>query len=76
MTINNNTLPLLASYTPGQIEFIKFLQSNRGALTVYDICTVSQGLGDAAVQERVCGCARVDRGYEDSSCGSRQLLHS
>ena len=42
MTINNNTLPLLASYTPGQIEFIKFLQSNRGALTVYDTCTVSR----------------------------------
>jgi hypothetical protein len=42
MTTNNNTLPLLASYTPGQIEFIKFLQSNRGALTVYDTCTVSR----------------------------------
>ena len=37
MTTNNNTLPLLASYTPGQIEFIKFLQTNRAALTVYDI---------------------------------------
>jgi hypothetical protein len=42
MTTNNNTLPLLASYTPGQIEFIKFLQTNRGALTVYDTCTVSR----------------------------------
>jgi len=42
MTTNNNTLPLLASYTPGQIEFIKFLQANRTALTVYDTCTVSR----------------------------------
>lgn len=42
MTTNNNTLPLLASYTPGQIEFIKFLQANRAALTVYDTCTVSR----------------------------------
>ena len=42
MTTNNNTLPLLASYTPGQIEFIKFLQTNRAALTVYDTCTVSR----------------------------------
>lgn len=45
MTTNNantNTLPLLASYTPGQIEFIKFLQTNRTALTVYDTCTVSR----------------------------------
>jgi hypothetical protein len=42
MTTHNNTLPLLASYTPGQIEFIKFLQSNRAALTVYDACTVSR----------------------------------
>ena len=42
MTTTNNTLPLLASYTPGQIEFIKFLQSNRTALTVYDTCTVSR----------------------------------
>ena len=42
MTTNNNTLPLLASYTPGQIEFIKFLQTHRAALTVYDTCTVSR----------------------------------
>ena len=42
MTTANNTLPLLASYTPGQIEFIKFLQTNRAALTVYDTCTVSR----------------------------------
>ena len=42
MTTHNNTLPLLASYTPGQIEFIKFLQANRAALTVYDTCTVSR----------------------------------
>ena len=45
MTTNNantNSLPLLASYTPGQIEFIKFLQANRAALTVYDTCTVSR----------------------------------
>jgi hypothetical protein len=42
MTTTNNTLPLLASYTPGQIEFIKFLQAHRAALTVYDTCTVSR----------------------------------
>lgn len=42
MTTSNNTLPLLASYTPGQIEFIKFLQTNRASLTVYDTCTVSR----------------------------------
>ena len=42
MNTNTNTLPLLASYTPGQIEFIKFLQTNRAALTVYDTCTVSR----------------------------------
>ena len=42
MTTSNNTLPLLASYTPGQIEFIKFLQTHRAALTVYDTCTVSR----------------------------------
>lgn len=42
MNTNTNTLPLLASYTPGQIEFIKFLQTNRTALTVYDTCTVSR----------------------------------
>ena len=30
---HNNTISLLASYTPGQIEFIKFLQTNRAALT-------------------------------------------
>ena len=27
--LNTNSFPLLASYTPGQIEFIKFLQANR-----------------------------------------------
>lgn len=42
MTTNNNTLPLLDSYTPGQIEFIKFLQTHRATLTVYDTCTVSR----------------------------------
>lgn len=49
MNTNTNSLPLLASYigsaasyTPGQIEFIKFLQANRAALTVYDTCTVSR----------------------------------
>lgn len=44
MNTNTNTTSslLLASYTPGQIEFIKFLQSNRTALTVYDSCTVSR----------------------------------
>jgi hypothetical protein len=42
MTTNNNTLPLLASYTPGQIEFIKFLQTHRASLTVYDHCTVNR----------------------------------
>lgn len=45
-TNTNNTNPnapaLLASYTPGQIEFIKFLQSNRAALTIYDGCVVSR----------------------------------
>lgn len=42
MTTTNNTISLLASYTPGQIEFIKFLQTHRAALTLYDICTVSR----------------------------------
>ena len=42
MTTANNSFPLLASYTPGQIEFIKFLQTHRAALTVYDTCTVSR----------------------------------
>ena len=42
MNTNTNSLPLLDSYTPGQIEFIKFLQANRAALTVYDTCTVSR----------------------------------
>lgn len=42
MNTNTNTLPLLDSYTPGQIEFIKFLQANRATLTVYDTCTVSR----------------------------------
>jgi hypothetical protein len=42
MTTTNNTLPLLASYTPGQIEFIKFLQTHRASLTVYDHCTVNR----------------------------------
>ena len=41
-TNNSTTALLLASYTPGQIEFIKFLQTNRTALTVYDSCTVSR----------------------------------
>lgn len=44
MNTNTNTsvVSLLASYTPGQIEFIKFLQANRKDLTVYDDCTVSR----------------------------------
>lgn len=42
MTTTNNTLPLLASYTPGQIQFITFLQTHRTALTVYNNCTVSR----------------------------------
>ena len=41
-TLNTNSFPLLASYTPGQIEFIKFLQANRLTLTVYDTCTVNR----------------------------------
>lgn len=41
-TNNFNSSLLLASYTPGQIEFIKFLQSNRKSLTVTDACTVSR----------------------------------
>jgi hypothetical protein len=40
--LNTNSFPLLASYTPGQIEFIKFLQANRLSLTVYDTCTVNR----------------------------------
>lgn len=47
---NNTSLPLLDSYTQGQIEFIKFLQANRISLTVYNTdsdpvhkpCTVSR----------------------------------
>lgn len=39
---NTPASPMLASYTPGQIEFIKFLHANRAALTVYDTCTVSR----------------------------------
>lgn len=43
MSNNSTTVPsLLASYTPGQIDFINFLQVNRKALTVYDTCTVSR----------------------------------
>lgn len=35
-------MTLLTSYTPGQIEFIKFLHDNRKSLTVYNDCTVSR----------------------------------
>lgn len=40
-TANTNTV-LLASYTPGQIAFISWLQSNRTKITVFDDCTVSR----------------------------------
>jgi hypothetical protein len=33
---------LLESYTPGQIEFIRFLQDHRSEITVYDTCTVTR----------------------------------
>lgn len=39
---NNDPFLLLASYTPGQIDFIKFLQMNRNSITVYDTCTVTR----------------------------------
>ena len=35
-------MTLLTSYTPGQIEFIKFLHDNRKTITVYNDCTVSR----------------------------------
>ena len=41
-TNNSTTALLLASYTPGQIAFIKFLHDNRKHLTVTDSCTVSR----------------------------------
>jgi len=40
-TNNTNTL-LLASYTPGQIAFIKWMQDNRTDLTLFDECTVAR----------------------------------
>ena len=44
MTTTNTTVShtLLASYTPGQIAFINWLQSNRTKITVFDECTVSR----------------------------------
>jgi len=33
---------LRTSYTPGQIEFIRWVHAHRTALTVYDECTVSR----------------------------------
>jgi hypothetical protein len=41
-TNNTNNTLLLASYTPGQIAFIKWMQDNRTDLTVFDECTVSR----------------------------------
>lgn len=35
-------MTLLTSYTPGQIEFIKFLHDNRKNITVYNDCTVTR----------------------------------
>lgn len=43
--LNKKEMPsmtLLTSYTPGQIEFIKFLHAHRTALTVYNECSVSR----------------------------------
>lgn len=33
---------ILHSYTPGQIEFIKWLQCNRNTLVVFDDCTIER----------------------------------
>lgn len=38
----NNTNIMLPSYTPGQIEFITWLQSRRDKIAVFDECTVSR----------------------------------
>jgi len=40
MNTNNNIM--LASYTPGQIAFISWLQGNRDKIAVFDECTVSR----------------------------------
>ena len=40
MNTNNNIM--LASYTPGQIAFITWLQGNRDKIAVFDQCTVSR----------------------------------
>lgn len=40
-TANTNSL-LLASYTPGQIAFITWLQGQRDKISVFDECTVSR----------------------------------
>lgn len=42
MTTTNTNSLLLASYTPGQIAFITWLQSNRDKISVFDDCTVSR----------------------------------
>lgn len=42
MNTNTNNTLLLASYTPGQIAFITWLQSNRDKISVFDDCTVSR----------------------------------
>lgn len=42
MTTPNTNSLLLASYTPGQIAFITWLQSNRDKISVFDECTVSR----------------------------------
>ena len=41
MNNSNNNL-MLASYTPGQIAFITWLQGNRDKIAVFDECTVSR----------------------------------
>lgn len=42
MTTTNTNSLLLASYTPGQIAFITWLQGNRDKIAVFDECTVSR----------------------------------
>ena len=42
MNTNTNNTLLLASYTPGQIAFITWLQGNRDKISVFDDCTVSR----------------------------------
>jgi len=42
MNTNTNNSVLLASYTPGQIAFITWLQSRRDRIAVFNDCTVSR----------------------------------